>query len=342
MRILHAFQRIIFPIIQINVFKVLFLYKRNADFHVASSFLTNKKFSSEAFIWELGYIKELIRLGINFSYGNLFTKSKKKYCFWSPSSDYAPINCLDYPDYLKSLVKRLELKGVILSPSSNETEWLENKFFMYQRFDELNISHPKTWLFDSKLSINWTTLEFPLLFKGNHSSASMDIHKFNSIKQLETYLENVAESEKIILQKLVNMRKDMRVTFVGKSIHSSFWRINTKNEWMVTASSNGSLIRFERVPQKWVSYLHEVHEKCGLATCGMDVCFEMDDEESMPLILEVSPRFSLNPYYDVSKKDFEYKAYKKKVFIRDSYRFLQTKEIMLVAGRQVEYVLNSI
>lgn len=308
---------------------------------VISSLYNNSKFSSELFIWELGYIKKLIELKIPFEYGKINYNDKNKILFWSPSLEFAPKNEYDYPTYLVNLAKKLEFNGNKIFNTSDEIEWLENKFFMYKKFDELKINFPKTWLFISKNKIDFKSLSFPLLFKGDHSSASQAIFKFNNVSDLKSFTDTLADNEKIILQELVEMRRDMRVTIVGGEIFSSFWRINTESEWRVTASSMGSLIRFENLEDKWKNYVLDVSRKCKLPTCGIDICFENDDTNNLPLILEISPRFSLNPNYDLSKVDYEYKEYKKKVFIKNSYRFLQTKELMHAASIFVDYYLKN-
>lgn len=339
MRIIQAFQRIIFPIIQINWLKFFRLYDRNSEIVIISSLLNNKKFSSELFIWELGYIKKLIQLEKKFSYKTLNNQFHNKLIFWSPSIAFSKNKRKDYPYELKEIALSQESKNSIYN-SSAEIEWLENKFFMHKKFEKLKINTPKTWLYEKNTKVNYNELEYPLLYKGNHSSASQDIFKFNNEDTLRGFLNNLLEDDKIILQKLVNMRRDARITIAGGKIYSSFWRINPKKEWSVTASSKGSLIRFFKTDEGLEKTVLDVAKKCDLHTCGIDLCFENDDLNSTPIILEISPRFSLNPNFDVSSKSYEFKEYKKKVFMRNSYRYLQTKEIMKVAGIFVEYNLS--
>ena len=59
-------------------------------------------------------------------------------------------------------------------------------------------------------------------------------------------LQNIGLDKSIVLQKLLNIRRDMRVTVIGNKILYAFWRINPNKEWMTTATKNGSHGRARR------------------------------------------------------------------------------------------------
>ena len=57
----------------------------------------------------------------------------------------------------------------------------------------------------------------------------------------------------------------------------------------------------------------------NLPTGAFDITWEKDDLNSMPLVLEVSPSYQLNPSLPERYKSITYKEYKKKLFVSDAY-----------------------
>ena len=82
MRLINAIERLIYPILRINWIKYLKLKNKNSEIVVISSLKTNRKFKSEIFAWELGFIKELIDQNLSFDYIKLNFSLKKKIIFW--------------------------------------------------------------------------------------------------------------------------------------------------------------------------------------------------------------------------------------------------------------------
>jgi glutathione synthase/RimK-type ligase-like ATP-grasp enzyme len=342
MRLFHALERIIYPLLNLNLFGFLKYCKRNKDVIVISSLLTNKKFSSELIAWEIGFINSLIKNKIYFSYRKLNGDLYNKFILWSPSKDFDKSNFRNYPYSLFFYSKQLELQNNQVFISSNEVLFLENKYFMHQKFYENNIKTPKTWYYNKISDIIFEDLNFPLLYKGVHSAGSLDIVKFDNLSDLRQFLDEKGIENpniQIVLQHLLNIRRDMRVTVLGDNILYSFWRINPHKEWMTTASKNGSIIKFEDVPEKWKTTLIDTVKKLNLDICGLDIAFDNDDISTEPYILEVSPRFSQNPPYDESLK-IEYRHYKEKTFIKNSFRNSQTKVHIKIASEYVDYLIR--
>lgn len=342
MRILYFFERIIYPLLNLNIFGFIRLYKKNSDVIVVSSLLTNIKFSSELIAWEFGFINGLIKNNITFSYKKLDGSVYNKKILWSPIKDFDKFNFINYPVSLSFIASQLESQGNRVFISSNEVSYLENKYFMHEMFDKHNIRTPKTWIFKSLYDITYDILEFPLLYKGVHSSGSLDIIKFENIDSLKIFindLKSIGLDKSIVLQKLLNIRRDMRVTVVGDEILYSFWRINPNKEWMTTATKNGSYIEFIDFPLKWKSFILDAVKKLHLDIAGLDIAFENDNLDSEPYIIEISPRFSQNPPYQ--NPNLKYKDYKSKVFIKNSFRNNQTKIHINLGVQYINHLVMS-
>jgi len=342
MRLFHAFERIIYPLIYLNFRGFLKYHRKNSNVVVISSLLTNKIFSSELIAWEVGFLNSLIKNNINFTLRNLKGDLFDKQILWSPSKDFDALKFRNYPYSLFFYAKQLELQNNRVFISSDEVMYLENKYYMHSKFSENSIKTPETWYYNQISEIVYEDLKFPLLYKGVHSAGSMDIIKFENLDDLKKFL-NQKDSEthnvQIVLQKLLNIRRDMRVTVLGDKILYSFWRINPHKEWMTTASKNGSIIKFEEVPEKWRSMIINAVQKLKLDICGLDIAFENDDISTEPYILEVSPRFSQNPPYE-AKSNIEYRHYKQKTFIKNSFRNNQTKVHIKIASDYVDHLIE--
>jgi len=322
---IERFLLLLFKFPFISFFK---LYDKNAEIVIISSYLTTGKFGRELLIRELGYIRYCSKNNLPFRYGKFSGIYKNKIIFWAPNLSLNKYNFYNYSKFILDLASSIESQGNLLFPSSKELLFLENKKFMYDILKKYKINIPKTWTFDTVSQIQYNLLEFPLLWKGAHSSGSNDIVKFENIDDLKSFIKQRNNWENVILQKLVNMRRDMRVTIVEGKFFSAFWRINEKDEWQVTATSLGSRLEFIQISDKLLKDLIYLMDLCNLTTAGIDICWENDNINSEPIILELSPLFSINPNVDLSDKNFKYGTYKKKYFGRNSYGSLQQKELL--------------
>lgn len=313
---------------------ILRYHKKEAKVVVTFGFLNHGKFGRELIIRELGYIIYLVENKIPFRISAVNGYIKNSVVLWAPNEYYDVHGFWNYSSRLLSLAESVESQGNRLFPSSSELRMLENKYYMYQEFLRWHVKVPPTFLYVNKLEISYEKLEYPLLWKGAHSSGSKDVISCRSEKELRLVLERCEEWEPIILQKRLNIRRDMRVTFVEGELHSAFWRINDSNEWKVTATSQGSRLEFvESLDPNVVDYLLFVMNVCNLTTAGIDICWENDDVNGDPYILEISPLFSINPKIDLINRSYKYGAFKSKVFIKNSYGALQQKELLQISKK---------
>ncbi|AZJ35031.1 hypothetical protein D6T69_05645 [Tenacibaculum singaporense] len=240
----------------------------------------------------------------------------------------------NYSNSMKFIIEELESQGNRVIPSSNEVAYWENKNHMSKEFDILNISTPKTYLCKGIKEVLSLNLNYPFLIKEEHSASSMGVHKIENEDVLreivnDGYFEN---NEIIIVQELLNMRKDLRVIFAGDKVVHHYWRINNGKEWKPTSTGRGSSVDFENFPEKWRDFLIKEFLKMKLTTGAFDVAWHDDDLDSMPMILEVSPNYQMNPSV-TNKEDLNaYGDYKKSLYFNDrsyDYQFIkQTFDII--------------
>lgn len=231
----------------------------------------------------------------------------------------------DYSKNMRYIIEELEKQGNKVFPNSHEVAYWENKSFMTKEFLRLNISIPTTQLFSSLDEIKQQNLTFPFLIKEEHSASSKGVHKISNIEDLrsvvnEHYFEN---NDYVIVQELLNMRKDLRVILVGDQVVHHYWRINNTKEWKPTSTGRGSSVDFEFFPEKWRSFLISEFKKMNLATGAFDVAWQDDDLSTKPLILEVSPNYQLNPSTKNEEDLAAYGKYKKSLYFGERNYDLQ-------------------
>jgi len=313
--ILKSLLCLFYVLTKINWRRFYLLYNSKATNVVVLSFI-NGRFGNELLFWDFGYINALISGGEEFRVAISFKGITNKVIYWSPSKYYS--KNIDYSKELISLAIQAESCGNKVVPSSYELLFLENKTFMYKKFKEKGIPHPETFFFNNPNEILNSNLKYPLLLKGEHSSGSQDIFKFNEEKELLFFLQNsdfCSRFNTLIVQELLNIRKDLRVTYVGDKVVLSYWRMNMSEEWKPTASSFGGLISFDNFPSSWESVMLNHFRTLELPMGAFDVAWNNDDLTTQPYFLEVSSRFSPNPPYPIDC-NLSYKLWKKKLFGR--------------------------
>lgn len=127
--------------------------------------------------------------------------------------------------------------------------------------------------------------------KEAHACSSAGVHKVASKIDLKKLLEQQGfrlRNPQIILQELLNMRRDLRVIYVGDELVLHYWRINLGPDWKPTSTGHGSAVDFFNLPEKWRSMLLKEFLKIKISIGAFDVAWQNDDLDSAPMILEVS------------------------------------------------------
>ena len=275
--------------------------------------------------------------------GNNIGKYNNKTIFYTVSENCNPYKLANYSATLYHTVEQLEKQGNQMLPKTEEIEYWENKAFMQEQFLKLGINHPKTIILNrnynpSKLD----DIQFPALIKEIHSAGSRGITKVTSKEDLLGKLNKVWEKghSKTIVQKLVDMRRDLRVVILDGEVISFYWRVNSTNEWKPTATSFGNSTEFGNFPEQWKSLFVDYLKKMNLPTGAFDITWEKDDLNTMPLVLEVSPSYQLNPSLPERYKNITYKEYKKKLFVSDAYYKVYVDIVFNSRAKITDYYFN--
>lgn len=275
--------------------------------------------------------------------GNNIGKYNNKTIFYTVSENCNPYKLANYSATLYHTVEQLEKQGNQMFPKTEEIEYWENKAFMQEQFLKLGINHPKTIILNrnynpSKLD----DIQFPALIKEIHSAGSRGIAKVTSKEDLLGKLNKVWEKghSKTIVQKLVDMRRDLRVVILDGEVISFYWRVNSTNEWKPTATSFGNSTEFGNFPEQWKSLFVDYLKKMNLPTGAFDITWEKDDLNTMPLVLEVSPSYQLNPSLPERYKNITYKEYKKKLFVSDAYYKVYVDIVFNSRAKITDYYFN--
>jgi len=214
---------------------------------------------------------------------------------------FNPNRSMNYSASLMTTLRQLEAQGNTLYPSADEAELWENKVFMHRRFDELGINTPETIIVDRDTDLDAAVaaagFEYPVLVKEPHSNNSQGLHKVGSAGELAALRAELGRSGayELLVQRILDMRRDLRVTMIGGEIVHHYWRINLSDEWMPTTTRKGSQVDFVTFPEQWRATIVGAMDALGLRNGAFDVCWDGDDLDTEPYFLEVSPAYTPNP-----------------------------------------------
>jgi|688.fasta_scaffold511919_1 hypothetical protein len=243
--------------------------------------------------------------------------------YYTPEVSFNILKLNDHGLILRLLIEELEKNKNCLFPNAYEVKFWENKEFMHTKFIENDIPHPKTIIIDLSLDYSMPPFAFPFLVKRLHSASSLGVYKINNLEEYFNLLEILKDKgdTKIILQILLNMRKDIRVIVINNKIFYHYWRINTSKDWVPTSTRHGSLVDFDNFPNKWKDFIIEQVKKLKLTTCGIDITWDNDNLDNIPMFLELSPSYQPNPPYTSKFKDHPYYKFKKSYIGKNSYLY---------------------
>ncbi len=271
-----------------------------------------KYFYSERLLTDLAYINSLSNRGVKFRrVKSLDIGSYRGKTIYLPYDKYdKTFGLIDYTKQLFLIISELTKQGNVVFPKTDEYLLWENKAYMHKKFEELKIPHPKTIICHSFEDMVPLKLDFPYLIKEVHSCSANGVFKINNEADLIS-LKGSLPNTIFLVQQLLNMRRDLRVTIVGKQIVHFYWRINNGNEWKPTSTGHGSSVDFVNFPEMWRSFIIEQFLKLKIVSGAFDIAWENDDLNTIPLILEISPTYQLNPVTTNSDYLQAYGKYKK-------------------------------
>ncbi len=272
---------------------------------------------------------------------------KNSLIFVSVSPKLNIFNFENYTSTLQFMIKELESQGNTVSPSFYESCFWENKAFMHNEFNRCQVNTPKTEIINDILNFspatNWS---YPFLIKEIHSAGSLGLHKIASNKELQKLKDQIAKKKQlspILVQELIEMRRDLRVILVGEKIVLHYWRINLGKEWKPTSTSKGSEVDFITFPEKWRQWIIDTFKRLDLNTGAFDITWPQDNLNNEPLILEVSPSYQPNPSHHDLNLTEAYGDWKRKFGIGNrSYDFRFFKITEKIQTELVKNLLNKL
>jgi len=271
-----------------------------------------KYFIRDRIVLDFAYVTSLSKKGVKFKFyfGKNIGKFHNKIIYLTYDFEHNLFGLRNYTKQLYLIISELENQSNIVFPSSREYLFWENKQYMHEEFERLNISHPKTKVITDYYDVNLKSLNFPFLIKEVHSCQSNGIYKVEKPEDYQNLKTKLAGTV-FLTQDLLNMRRDLRVTIVGSEIVHFYWRINNQAEWKPTSTGHGSSVDFLNFPSEWAKYIVDEFLKLNLVTGGIDIAWQDDDLSTVPLFLEVSPTYQLNPVTSNPIHIMNYGDYKK-------------------------------
>ncbi|MFC4722880.1 RimK family alpha-L-glutamate ligase [Geojedonia litorea] len=342
---LKKIQTIYFCLKKIDWRKAYTLYNKEADIILWYYPLYRKNIFTQSIERDFAFINAFVEQNLPFKvfFGKNIGKYSNKKIFYSVTKYYDGNGFKNYAMILYHISKQLEEQSNIVYPTSHETLLWENKLHMHKQFNDLNINQPKTVFISQETDLSKIELDYPFLIKEPHSSSSMGLYKVNSLTELHNLINTkkpFSRNNALLAQKIIDMRKDVRVILVGDKIMLHYWRINLSNEWKPTATGYGSKVDFEFFPNKWEDYIKNEFKKLNITTGGFDVTWDKDDLEKEPYFLEISPFYQPNPKADMTNVSYSYGEYKKKFKLINSWDKIFVDVVFELQSETVSHFLN--
>lgn len=293
---------------------------------------------SDAYVKDMGLINGLIREKEPFSvyFGKGIGKLYNKKIFFTLGDAYNVFGFTDYTSILQCIAVQLENQSNKIFPSSKEVQFWENKAVMHTEFKRAGVSEPETRMFTSYKELQAAAIPYPFLIKAEHSCSANGLYKISNDADLNDLMTKSAflkENKVIIVQELINMRKDLRVILVDNEIVLHYWRINLAKEWKPTSTSYGSDVDFVFFPEQWRQHILQTFHNLNLTSGAFDITWHNDDLTTEPLYLEISPVFQPNPPMDLKGKPYAH--YKKKITLFNSWDLRYVKIVYEIKHKEV-------
>ena len=259
---------------------------------------------------------------VRLSFGNKFGQFHNKNIYLSAGAETNLYGFDNHASPLHFWTKQLEEQGNRCFLSHHESLFWENKIHMHQEFDRLKIPSPETQLLSveelRKKGASWT---YPFIIKWPHAAGAAGLYSISGPSDFSNFFDHFEQRNHsvVIVQKRLNIKRDLRVICVGNEVVWHYWRINLSDEWKPTSTGHGSKVDFENFPEQWRLWILEQFLKLRIRCGAFDIAWENDDLNTEPLILEVSPSFSPNPMPSNPSWLPQYGKYKKKLLWKDSY-----------------------
>ncbi len=323
------------------------LYNENADVIVwAPTFFTLKFLASDNLQRVLATYQASLDMG---KVATIYTgldvgRFKGKIIFYfAEQSFYNVYGFSDYVAIMHHISDQLCEQGNKVFPSPDEVRFWENKIFMHERFDALGVRSPDTKIVSLDEGVD-SNIEFPCLIKEPHSCSAMGVHKVNDFDDLNSLISTPqfrSNNNKLIVQRLLNMRSDLRVILTGDKVIWHYWRRNLSEDWKPTSTGNGGGVDFGNFPEQWRDWIVDQFRILGITTGAFDIAWDDDDLSTEPYILEVSPFYQPNPIPSRSENLIGYGRWKKSISLSDNYQRAMVDLLIEIQTGVVKEVLSN-
>ena len=308
-------------------------------------------------IWLREYVLALVRRNKSL---NIVSSAEEVYpkqlVIWRPSEKWVQRRwrySSKVSSTLAETARLIERRGAVIMPNSKVISYYENKVNMHDMFKREGVRSPATFAvntMDEYIDAS-KKIGLPFIIKGAYGFSSSHIYlvdndndAYNFGKQIFLAPGSKTQDEStnsfqmpVLVQEYLNIRRDMRVIFVGKKIFISYWRINTSTSWKSTATSFGSKVIYESFPAHWLNFLMDVINKINFPWGGLDIAWNNDDFSCEPYVLEVSPCFEPNP---PPPAEFGDNYYQFKYQSKHIYNLRIWETIRGISDAQVGYMLE--
>jgi hypothetical protein len=297
-------------------------------------------FSPGAYAQEVAFAHELAARGRTFAVTDRPDLLVGKSVVWFMPEQLIEPRLWNYSRQVHEFACGLESQGNRLFCSASETAYWENKAHMHRRLAEIGAPTPKTRILSAA---DWEAADFdiePVLIKQEHSAGSAGLFHFSTAEEARAFVSryDFRPQESLIMQEVVpGATRDLRVTMAGnKAIGSAtYWRTKApeavaSSTWTSTATSYGSAVEHEGIPDAAESFCAKILAKLGVRTAGVDLIWTNDDLSQDPLILEFSPYYQPNPPIPARYANLTYKEFKNDWAAEEGYlasQYLTFREI---------------
>jgi lipopolysaccharide biosynthesis glycosyltransferase len=198
-------------------------------------------------------------------------------------------------------IEEIEDKGAICYPSSNLMKYYENKEMLLKLFTDKNIKIPESFFIPDITTYNKyknaISKLFPVIIKVCYSCSSNNINQAYNVNELDKIIVTNFKNNNgpILIQRKINFTKEARLTYIGDNIYHGYYRIKSNQNIVSGATNYGSSISFDIDLNKMKPFIRKFVNDTQFYMGGIDICWENDNLESDPYVLEVSPIFDINP-----------------------------------------------
>lgn len=345
-KFLKTLQRTFFVLLSTNFLRCIKYYSSTSDIVVLvfpnfpKQFL--KYFYSDAFANDMALINAVAYQKKNFSLSFSIKKEfKEKIIFYNLGKRFVTTSEQNHSKAVINFVRNTQLANTLFPTLSEALHW-ENKAYMHQQFNELQIKTPFTVLYTVNKPFSLPEkLSYPFLIKQLHSSSSRGVFKINSCEEAVQIINSLkTKNTSLLLQELLLIDRDLRVIFIDNKVVKHYWRINTSKEWKPTSTKHGSIVDFENYPEKWNPYFENIISKLKLTTGAFDIAWPNNDFNCEPFVLEVSSSYQPNPK-PISKLKSSYGKYKAAFNLFKSWDSIFVKDVFYLKKQIIQqYYLN--